>query len=105
MNARDKLSQWEIPFVAAGGVTLVARRHSAACVGRILQEGCSLFGYEGFTLFADGKYQPHLEWSASWSPVTVPTEVEVVAQLEEAPSEVTHYEFVFHCELSITLCA
>jgi hypothetical protein len=95
MSNRDQLSRWGIPFVALGGVTLVAREHGAACVGRIHQEGCSLVGYEGFTLFADGKYQPHLEWSASWSVATRPSEVEIVAQLEEAPIEVTHYEFAF----------
>ncbi|AMO24349.1 hypothetical protein GCM10027034_14280 [Ramlibacter solisilvae] len=99
MNRRAKLAQWDIPFIAAGGVTLVARDRCAACIGRLLREGCDLFGYEGFTLFADGKYQPNLEWSASWSASAVPSAAEIVAQLEEAPPEVTHYEFVFRHDL------
>ena len=96
---RELLIRWGIPHLAVSGVTLVPRSESDACVRRIFAEQCSFYGYEGFTLFPDGKYQPHMEWSASWSDTNVPPESEVIAQLHEAPADVTHYEFVFQSDL------
>ncbi|WP_423679819.1 hypothetical protein [Undibacterium sp. WLHG33] len=99
LRPRELLPHWNIPYLALGGVTLVPRSASAACVHRILAERCKFLGYEGFTLHADGKYQPHLEWSASWSPTSVPSESEIISQLDEASTDVTHYEFVFESDL------
>lgn len=98
-STRDTLMYWGIPFVPRGGVTLVSREHASGFAARIIEGGLYLRGYEGFTLFPDGRVQPHMEWSASWSKVTVPSLSEIQTQLKESPPEVTHFEFVFQAEL------
>jgi hypothetical protein len=100
MQRYELLTQWGIPFWKHAGVLLVAREDADACVNRLLSERCALHGYEAFTLFADRTYQPHLKWSASWSAVSVPTALEISAQLSETPPEVTHFEFVFDSSAS-----
>lgn len=94
-STHEALTHWGIPFVQRGGVTLVAREHADKCAAHIIQEGLYLKGYEGFTLFPDGRVQPHMEWSASWSMATVPELSEILSQFRESPPEVTHFEFVF----------
>lgn len=48
-----------------------------------------------FIVFEDGRIQSDMDWSASWSPPTLPTVEEIFAQLSEAPRELSHVEFVF----------
>jgi hypothetical protein len=95
VSARELLTTWGIPFIPHYGVTLVERSHAHECVRKILQEGCRLKGYEGFTLFGNGQVQPHQEWSASWSESSRPPLGIILAQLDEPPPEVTHFEFAF----------
>lgn len=86
---------WNFPYVLVGREALIARSDCEAVVRQIFEGSFAFYGYDGFTYFADGTRQPHMEWSASWSAATTPSYVEVVGQLDEAPAEVTHYQFVF----------
>jgi len=57
--------------------------------------GCRFYGYDSFTVFPDGKIQPHLEWSPSWDAGSMPFLEVIIADLKSHPADVTHYEFVF----------
>ena len=94
-RSRELLEEWQFPHLVHGGVTLIRRSDCESCVRRILSDRCVLHGYEGFKLFEDGRVQPDMEWSASWSVHTVPPLDAVLSQIYEIPSEVTHVEFVF----------
>ena len=73
MADREELLQaWSFPHMQHHGITLVARADAAACVERIFAEGCSFYGYDSFTLFRDGKIQPHMEKSPSWEKGAAP---------------------------------
>lgn len=95
MNHRQLLSKWNFPHVVHGGLTLVARTDAEKCLTLIVEKKCCLHGYDGFTLFDDGRVQPHMEWSASWAYDRLPSLAEMLEQLREPPDIVTHYEFVF----------
>jgi hypothetical protein len=94
-NRRELLATWEFPHTQRHGVTLVARRDARACLERIFAEGCRFYGYDSFTVFANGQIQPHLEWSPSWKRGSVPDLETIVEDLAAHPDQVTHYEFVF----------
>jgi|SRR5471030_28693 len=94
-RTRQLLEEWQFPHIVVGGVTLVRKAEWELCVQRIFRERCALHGYEMFILFEDGRIQPDMDWSASWSPYTLPTVEEIFAQLSEAPRELNHVEFVF----------
>ncbi len=98
-DRQDLLEQWQFPYTQHHGVTLVSRLDAADCLERIYQESCDFFGYDSFTLFADNKIQPHLEWSPSWSAGKRPQLNEVLEQVRAHPPEITHYEFVFRADL------
>ncbi len=95
MNQRQLLRQWNFPHIVHGGVTLVARPDAEKCLRMILEQKCRLHGYEGFTLQSDGRVQPHIEWSASWSLEHQPSFAEMLRDVLEPPASVTHFEFVF----------
>jgi hypothetical protein len=95
MNHRQLLSKWNFPHLVHHGVTLVARTDAEKCLTLILEKQCRLYGYDGFTLYDDGRIQPHTEWSASWAYDRLPPLAEILLQLREPPATVTHYEFVF----------
>jgi hypothetical protein len=95
MKTRELLVAWNFPHLAYYGVTLVARADAEKCLLLILEHNCRLYGYEGFTLLDDDRIQPHMEWSASWSWNRLPDLDEMLWQLREPPSTVTHFEFVF----------
>jgi hypothetical protein len=78
-----------------GGVTLVAREDAERVLQTILKQQCRLHGYEGFTLHQDGRIQPHLEFSASWSWDNLPPLSTILGDVLGSPVEVTHFEFVF----------
>lgn len=86
-RTRQLLEEWQFPHIVFGGVTLVRKAEWELCVQRIFKERCVLHGYEMFKLFEDGRIQPDMDWSASWSPRTLPTVEEIFAQLSEAPRE------------------
>ena len=94
-NRRELLEAWSFPHTQRHGVTLVSRSDAAACVRRIIGEGCRFYGYDSFTIFADNTIQPHMGCSPSWSNGTHPPLAEIVAELAAHPTDVTHYEFVF----------
>ncbi|WP_339509876.1 hypothetical protein [Pseudomonas sp. RL_15y_Pfl2_60] len=94
-NRRKLLETWSFPHVQRYGVTLVARSDAAACVERIFAEDCRFYGYDSFTVLPDGKIQPHMEWSPSWSQGATPLLAALLAELQLHPAGVTHYEFVF----------
>ena len=94
-QARQLLKEWQFPYIVVGGVPLVRKAEWELCVQRIFRERCALHGYEMFILFEDGRIQPDVDWSASWSPCTLPTVEEILAQLSEAPREMSHVEFIF----------
>jgi hypothetical protein len=89
------LERWSFPHVQRHGVTLVTRSEAVACVERIFAESCRFYGYDSFTVFPDGKIQPHMEWSPSWNQGGTPSLAAVLAELASHPAGVTHYEFVF----------
>jgi hypothetical protein len=95
MKTRELLAAWNFPHIEQYGVTLVARADAEKCLMLILERKCRLHGYDGFTLFDDGRIQPHTEWSASWSWDQLPKLDEMLRELREPPSTVTHFEFVF----------
>ena len=94
-RTRQLLEEWQFPHIAVGGVNLVHRADWKPCVLRIFNEQCAFHGYEMFKLFEDNRMQPDMDWSASWSPGTLPTSEEILAQLYEAPNEMGYVEFVF----------
>lgn len=94
-RARQLLEEWQFPHLVVGGVTLVRRADWNMCVQRIFSEGCAFHGYEMFELSTNGGIRPDMDWSASWSPRTLPTEDEIFSQLSEAPRELGHVEFSF----------
>ena len=96
---RAILERWKFPYVQHGGVTLIARKDAVECVKRILANSCRFYGYDAFTLFADNKIQPHLDWSTSWPSGTRPSLEGIISELAEHPAEVTHYEFVFEDDI------
>lgn len=95
MNQRQLLHKWNFPHLVHGGVTLVARENAEKCLRMVIDQKCHLHGYEGFTLHSDGRIQPHLEWSASWSWDDLPPVPTMLLDLLGSPAEVTHFEFVF----------
>lgn len=95
MNNLQLLRNWNFPHLVHGGVTLVSREDAEKCIRTVLQRGCRLHGYEGFTLHNDGRIQPHIEWSASWSSDKLPPLPVILKDLLDSPSEVTHFEFIF----------
>jgi hypothetical protein len=95
MNQRQLLHKWNFPHLVHGGVTLVARKNAEKCLRMVIDQKCRLHGYEGFTLHSDGRIQPHLEWSASWSWKNLPPVPTMLLDLLGSPVEVTHFEFVF----------
>ena len=95
MNQKQLLCRWAFPHVDHGGISLVARLDAEKCLRKILEQKCRLHGYEGFTLHDDGKIQPHMEWSASWSWGHLPPLAEMLTELLEPPALVTHFEIVF----------
>ena len=99
VNDREIFIAWGIPVLPCTSITLVPREHAADCVRRILQERYKLHGYEGFTYFSTGQFQPHLEWSASWSDSSRPPLAEIIVQLSEPPPEITHFNFAFSVPL------
>lgn len=92
-DRRELLERWGFPHTQRHGVTLVARSDAAACVERIFSEHCRFHGYDAFTIFPDGKIQPHMEWSPSWE--SAPSLETLMADLRSHPADVSHYEFVF----------
>ena len=94
-DRRELLKTWELPHTQRHGVTLVARSEAVSCVRRIFAERCRFYGYDSFTVFSDGKIQPHMEWSPSWELLSVPTLDALIADLQSHPTDITHYEFVF----------
>lgn len=94
-HRRELLQAWNFPHSQRHGVTLVARADAVPCVRRIIADGCRFYGYDSFTVFADGKIQPHLEWSPSWAVGATPSLDAIVAELQSHSDDVTHYEFVF----------
>jgi hypothetical protein len=95
MNQRQLLGHWNFPYLVKGGVTLIARENAEWCVRKIIEERCHLHGYDGFTLHSDGRIQPHLEWSGSWSWDDLPLLAAMLRDVLDSPAEVTHFEFVF----------
>jgi hypothetical protein len=95
MNQRQLLRNWNFPHLVHGGVTLVAREDAERVLQTILKQQCRLHGYEGFTLHQDGRIQPHLEFSASWSWDNLPPLYTILGDVLGSPVEVTHFEFVF----------
>jgi hypothetical protein len=91
---REILGEWKFPHLIRGGVTLVSREDAPQLIQRIMSGPYAFYGYEGFTV-TDQFIQPHLEWSASWGSNCYLAIPEVIAQIAEAPAEVTHFEFVF----------
>lgn len=95
MNQRQLLHMWNFPHLVHGGVTLVARENAEKCLRMVVEQKCRLHGYEGFTLHSDGRIQPHMEWSASWSWDDLPPVPTMLLDLLGSPAEVTHFELVF----------
>jgi hypothetical protein len=95
MNQRELLRSWNFPHLVHGGVTLVARSNAEKLLRTILEQGCHLHGYEGFTVHSDGRIQPHMEWSASWPWDQLPPIFVMLRDLFSSPAVVTHFEFVF----------
>jgi len=93
MNDKELFDSWKIPAIDRGGLALVPREFCIICLRKILAEK-RLLGFDAFTLFADGKIQPHMEFSSNYS-YALPSQVEIEKQINIAPSEVTHFEFVF----------
>lgn len=89
------LEKWQFPHIAVGGIRLVHRTDWKLCVLRIFSEQCVFHGYEMFKLFEDNSIQPDMDWSASWSPSTLPAPEQILAQIYEAPSGLDYVEFVF----------
>lgn len=94
-RTRQLLEEWQFPHLAVSGVTLVRRADWELCVQRIFSERCAFHGYDMFELFENGRIRPDMDWSASWSPTTIPTEEEIFSQLSEAPCKLDHVEFSF----------
>jgi hypothetical protein len=89
------LKAWELPHTQRHGLTLVARPEAIPTVRRIFAEHCRFYGYDSFTVFPDGKIQPHMEWSPSWELPSAPSLDSLIADLQSHPADITHYEFVF----------
>jgi hypothetical protein len=94
-HRRELLEAWEFPHTQRHGVTLVARADAVPCIQRIVASGCRVYGYDSFTVFPDGKIQPHMEWSPSWDSGSAPRLDTLIADLQSHPAVITHYEFVF----------
>lgn len=95
MNQRQLLHMWNFPHLVHGGVTLVARENAEKCLRMVVEQKCRLHGYEGFTLHSDGRIQPDMEWSASWSWDDLPPVPTMLLDQLGSPAEVTHFELVF----------
>lgn len=95
MNQRRLLQKWNFPHLVHGGVTLVARENAEKCCLMVIEQKCHLHGYEGFTVHSDGRIQPHLESSASWSWDDLPPLSAMLRDMLDSPAEVTHFELVF----------
>jgi hypothetical protein len=95
MNQRQLLHQWNFPHLVHGGVTLIARENAEQCLRTVIEQRCHLHGYDGSTLHGDGRIQPHIEWSASWSWGDLPPLPTILRDVLDSPAEVTHFEFVF----------
>jgi hypothetical protein len=89
------LRAWGIPFITIGSGELVPREHATRLIESVYLHGYIFYGYEAFTVFPDGKGQPHLEFSASFSKQKQRTLAEALASLQDDPVEITHYEFSF----------
>ena len=94
-DRRELLEAWGFPHVQRHGVTLVARADAISCIERIYASGARFYGYDSFTVFSDGKIQPHMELSPSWDAGSSPPLEALIADLQSHPVGVTHYEFVF----------
>lgn len=99
MNHRELLQDWHFPHLVIGGVILVARGDARTCLLRILAEECRLHGYDSFTLHDDGRIEPHMAWSASWTWDCLPPLPAMQDDLRALPEAVTHVEFVFSDEV------
>jgi hypothetical protein len=95
MNQRQLLQQWNFPHLVHGGVTLIARENAEQCLRTVIEQRCHLHGYDGFTLYSDGRIQPHAESNASWSWDDLPPLPTMLRDVLDSPAEVTHFEFVF----------
>lgn len=95
MNQRQLLPKWNFPHLIHGGVALVAKANAEKCLQMVIERKCHLHGYDAFTLHSDGRIQPHLEWSASWSWSDLPPLSALLHDVLDSPAEVTHFEFVF----------
>lgn len=96
MVCQAQLKDWGVEFAQVGGVTLVKKSDVADCIKRIFSENCRFLGYDAFTLRSDGKIQPHLQWSMSYSKGS-PSLENTLAWMKDHPETVTHYELVFRC--------
>ncbi|GEM_PF-1565457 len=94
-NRRELLEAWGVPHTQRHGVSLVARADAIPCVQRIYTLGARFYGYDSFTVFPDGKIQPHMELCASWDGGSAPPLNALITDLQSHPAGVTHYEFVF----------
>ena len=90
----EKLQSWGIQAFARHNIVLVVRRDAKTCVQRILEEGHEFLGFDAFTICADGSIQPSMEWSRDYSR-GVPPVHEILAVIESAAEQLTHFEFVF----------
>jgi len=88
------LHRWNFPHWQRHGVTLVARENARACIERILETGCSFYGYDSFIVSGD-TIQPVMDFSPDWSRGPVPSLGELLTQFNSHPGTITHYEFVF----------
>ena len=84
-----------IPTIRIGSGILIAIEHCEDAIKAIYGSKFRFWGYEGFKVFSDGKRQPNLSFSASFSSERQPTLDEVLNGIDFETREVTHYEFVF----------
>ena len=84
-----------IPTIKIGSGILIAIEHCDDAIKAIYDSKYHFLGYEGFKVFPDGKRQPNLSFSASFSFERQPTIDEVLNGIDLETSEITHYEFVF----------
>ncbi|WP_444918305.1 hypothetical protein [Microbulbifer sp. JMSA003] len=95
MDREEVYKSWGLPSIKIGSGDLIAREHAAKALELIYENQYYFLGYDAFTVFPNGKRQPHMEFGASFRKERQPSLIEAINLLKLDPKEITHYEFVF----------